>query len=288
MNRDRSFSLVGTAVAVSSSSRDILLTAGHCVKFTDAQYFCALVIPHPFDFNQRPANSFDVDVLAHKLSSPDLAVLRRCDNKKFDTPCPELLRPEQLPWNINPRGWLAQAYVFYVPIEVIDHAHNGEGGSPDVCCDVDPGVALHFPTRHHFRIRGFQRGSSGGAIITSDGQLIGVLSKFQTHGELTLGSVKIHQITMQGGVTFAMDRVPVGERELDDTADAKDACDVVSISAASSYLPETGSTAVIPSTISLRHLGQVVSMCDFLDHDLPQAKQGSVEVVLTEKVGCDK
>ena len=291
------FRPVGTAVAVRSAGRNILLTAGHCVKFTQASYFCVPHILHPFNFVDVPSGAFAVDVIACSSDSPDIAILRRSDGGVFDINCPALMPVGDLPWNKNPHGWGGQAYVYHVPLDIIDHATNDEAGTPDVVGDVDH-VVIHMPSRHHFRLKSFERGSSGGAVISSDGRLMGVLAKTQLYGTLTMDGVRMHtsgglerpapksSLKPGGGERFAaIERCgETDEKEGDRHEDGW------SISATSTAIPEKGSTAVIPSSVNLHFRGPslVVPLPNFLQEEPPDANGREVQLALAAKEGGKK
>lgn len=268
------FKPVGSAVAVWSASGNILLTAGHCVKVDGASYICVPQIHHPYSLHEVPTDAFAVDVIASSTDSPDIAILRRSDGCAFNIVCPALMPISDLPWNNNPSGWGGQAYVYHVPLEIIDQI-NEEAGTPDVVGDVDK-VVLHMPSRHHFRLKAFECGSSGGAVISPDGRLMGVLSKTQLYGALTIDGVRAHtscrpeQLAPNGS-----SKSRGGEMcdEKDEKEKDKDE-DGWSISATSTAISEKGSTAVIPSSVNLHFHGSalVVSLLDFLQEDQPDAK----------------
>jgi hypothetical protein len=199
-----------------------------------------------------------------------------------------------LPWNKNPGGWGGQAYVYHVPLEIIDHATNDEAGTPDILGDVD-NVVLHMPSRHHFRLRAFERGSSGGAVISPDGRLMGVLSKTQLYGALTMYGVRAHtscrpeQLAPNGS---SMSRGGERSDEKDEKERDRDE-DGWSISATSTAIPEKGSTAVIPSSVNLHFHGSalVMPLLNFLQEeqaDAKDAKRHEVQLQLAAKEGGKK
>ena len=258
-----------------------------------------------------------MEVVACSTDSPDIAILRRADDIKFGGDCPVLMPTSELPWNKNPQGWGGRAYVFHVPLEVIDHAANSEAGSPDVCGDVEE-ATLHMPSRHHFRLRAFERGSSGGAVISPDGRLMGVLAKTQTYGTLTLEDVRTSGFrdlaeelephaapkTQRGGLGAAAMEARDDKGSYSTAASMKDDsldvdiplpdekerdrdADLWSISAASTTIPEKGTTAVIPSAVNLHFRGSSVPvpLSAFLAEGQLHAKVGGVELGLAEKAG---
>lgn len=273
------FRPVGTAVAVKSAGRDMLLTAGHCVKFREALYFCLPQLLHPYNLMEIPLGAFNVEVVVASNDSPDIAILRRSDGRMFDIECPAIMPISDLPWNRDPHGWGGHAYAFHVPLDIIDHASNDEAGTPDVVGDVE-NVTLHMPTRHHFRLRSFERGSSGGAIISHDGRLMGVIAKTQLYGTLTMEGIRTHTC---GGFEQLRDC----ERFVDSNGDINE--DGWSISAASTAIPEKGSTAVIPSAVNLHYRGSaiVLSLPAFLQHEHPDAKC-DIHLELAAKEGGTK
>ena len=285
---------MGTAVAVESAGRDMLLTAGHCVKFATARYFCLPYILHPYNFAEVPSAAIWVNVVACSTGSPDIAILQRADGYTFEMKCPALMPIADLPWNKNPDSWGGQAYAYHVPLEIIDNATNDEAGTPDVVGDVDH-VVLHLPNRHHFRLRSFERGSSGGAVISPDGRLIGVLAKTQLYGMVTMDGVRSHTYGMherpldpRGGDRFD---VMEASGEASDEKERDRGEDGWSISATSTAIPEKGSTAVIPSSINLHFRGTSLKMSlpAFLQEQMPEAKgPEEVQLELAEKEGGSK
>lgn len=111
LKKGRNVHPLGTAVAIDSASKTILLTAGHCcyanrecTRRIVSNLFCATSMQKTAEGNfEVNGNSFPVSLI-YSSKTPDIGILRRTDGEMFQAPipiCPEL----QVPWVENPDNW---------------------------------------------------------------------------------------------------------------------------------------------------------------------------------------
>ena len=212
---DPDWFMIGTAVIVESVSKDILLTAGHCVYADDEKRYgkyefacCASVtksVKGAKDDDTSMAKKeehendnddvqdghfyeyeglFPVEIVTAK-DSPDIAVLRRVDGNQFvEDDMIKLCQPDDIPWLRNARDWEAEVMCFHCPITKFD---TDQGYDKLECC-ISNWLQVAAKSNHHFWVEeNFHGGSSGGAIVLGNSHtLIGILIHTVSYGEFEL------------------------------------------------------------------------------------------------------
>lgn len=189
-----SWNFVGTACAVSCDSKDLLLTAGHCVDAGEEhegkyKFRCVSRVEREGDVIRIPtdSDSFEVQIVLAKYK-PDVAILRRCDGRKFnDEDMIPLCPPSDFPWHRNRKGWNGEVVCFHCPIT--EFMLNKKMDMLE--CEVSAWYQVAKNSRTQLKISAsFQEGSSGGAVVLKSNQcLIGILIEVAPFSELVLESV---------------------------------------------------------------------------------------------------
>lgn len=202
--------MIGTAVIVESVSKDILLTAGHCVYVDDDKRYgrydfaCCAFVTKSVQVAKNDAKNteyekggddtdgrfyeyhglFPVEIVTAK-NKPDIAVLRRVDGNQFEeADMIKLCPPEDIPWLRNARDWEAEIMCFHCPITKFDIDQDYE----KLECCTSNWLQVVAKSPHHFWVEeNFREGSSGGAIVLGNSHtLIGILVHTVSYGEFEL------------------------------------------------------------------------------------------------------
>lgn len=192
--RAAAWTFVGTACAVRCDSKDLLLTAGHCIdagKDQEGRYKfrCVSLVERDAGVIRIPSDSvsFEVQIELAK-DTPDVAVLRRCDGRQFhDEDMIPLCPPSDLPWRRDPRGWSGEAMCFHCPST--EFMRDISIGTCE--CDISPWFLIAKFSRTQVKTSTrFQEGSSGGAVVLKSNEcLIGILIEGAPCGDRLLKSV---------------------------------------------------------------------------------------------------
>lgn len=270
--------MTGTAVIVESFSKDILLTAGHCVYADENERYgkyefacCQCVTNNVKDAKDDDTSTtkndedgkggdiadfsfyeyhdlFPVEVVAAK-DKPDIAVLRRVDGKQFDNAdmiplCP----PESIPWLHNVRDWNAEVMCFHCPITKFETDHDYE----NLECCTSNWLQVVAESAHHFWLEeNFREGSSGGAVVWGKSHtLLGILVHTVNYGEFELKqgreSVKISE-----------------ELKKPQTSDVQN-IEVVSLKGSVARSQCVSTVAVIPSLVQMTQNGTLCNLYQWL------------------------
>lgn len=265
--RPTGWNFVGTACAVFCDSKDLLLTAGHCVDAGEEQegrykFHCISRAEREAGVIRIPADSisFEVQVLLAK-QKPDVAVLRRCDGLQFsnDDMIP-LCPPAEFPWRRNPKGWSGEVMCFHCPIT--EYMLNTSMETLE--CEITQWFQIAKNSRTHLKIStSFQEGSSGGAVVLKSNKcLIGILIEVAPFGDLVLENFS--PTIDRAGAESRMEM----SKYMEKCDDSKDGADLNSISTSFHSVTKsygTSSIILVPSdlSVSLRD-GETIDLYDWI------------------------